>query len=290
MKWINGIVTALLVAVSGHALSEVVLETDDSVATKTGTWTASTSIAGYYGTGFATAAAAGGADVMRFLSPRTITTTGSWCIQAHWTAAANRSIAASYQVFDGTTLRATFIANQQLNGGAWRRLGCVILTRGLTSEVRLTDTGAAAGTVVVGDGVRWVWEESPVALDYCIAVNNGFGLGGTTFIAKNFVVPPVGTCKSWSGIMRTASTVVGTSTGTACLSNDGKLFTASLQTTAPEFLGIGTLGSDHIELCPLAATLGCPAHAGQSDRGTFGGPAKVIACTAALTTIPSSHD
>ena len=70
MKWINGIVTALLVAVSSYAFSEVVLETDDSVATKTGTWTASTSIAGYYGTGFATAAAAGGADVMRFLSPR----------------------------------------------------------------------------------------------------------------------------------------------------------------------------------------------------------------------------
>ena len=95
---------------------------------------------------------------------------------------------------------------------------------------------------------------------------------------------------SRAGIMKTATTVVGTSTGAACLSNDGKLLTITLQTTAPKFLGIGTTATDHIELCPAAATLGCPTHAGQADRGTFGGPAAQIACTAALVTIPSEHD
>src|SRR5262245_40351825 len=71
--------------------------------------------------------------------------------------------------------------------------------------------------------------------DFCVAVNGGFGAGGTTFVGKRFTAPLSGKCKPWAGIMFTATTVVGTSTGTACLSNDSKLLTMTLQTTAPEF-------------------------------------------------------
>jgi hypothetical protein len=126
--------------------------------------------------------------------------------------------------------------------------------------------------------------------DYCIAVNGGWGNGGTTFVGVNFSSPAAGACKPWSGIFKTATSVVGTSVGTACLSDDGKLFTVSLQSTAPEWLGVGVTATDHIELCPLASTQGCPAHAGQSDRGTFSGPAVKRACNAATSQIPSSHD
>ena len=127
--------------------------------------------------------------------------------------------------------------------------------------------------------------------DYCIAVSGGAGNGGATFVGTNFTVPAKGACKPWSGIMKTGITVVGTSVGTACLSDDGKLFTVSLQSTAPEFLGLGVISTDHIELCPLSLTLGCPAHNGQSDRGSFfSGAALKKTCTASDSLIPSSHD
>lgn len=290
MNWRKGMAVLIVAGLSNWASGEVVMDSDNNAATLTGTWTKVKTVLGFYGEDYATAQGAGSADTARFFSPRPITTTGNWCVQARWTAGATRTTAAKYQVFDGTTLRGTFTANQQINGGAWRRLGCVALTAGKIGEVRLSDLGVVSPSVVVADGVRWVWEEGPVSQDFCVAVNGGFGSGGTTFVGKGFVSPPNGTCKPWAGILRTGSTVAGTSTGAACMSNDAKLLTISLHTTLPEFLGIGVNATDHIELCPSAATLGCPAHNGQSDRGTFSGPAAQIACTAALGTIPSSHD
>jgi hypothetical protein len=290
MKYVQKFAVILFSLFALSANGEVVLDSDDNVATFGGTWTQSTALPGYYGTDFASAQGGGTSDTARFFSPRPITSTGNWCIQARWTQGANRSNAAKFQVFDGTTLRNTFTVNQQINGNAWRRLGCVSLTSGLTSEVRLSDTGVVATSLVVADGIRWVWEETQVNQDLCIAVNGGWGSGGVTFVGKNVSFPANGTCKPWIGMMKAASTVVGTSSGAVCKSNDGKLLTVSLQTTAPEWQGPSVIASDHIELCPLASTQGCPAHAGQFDRGTNAGPAAQIACTAAMSTIPSSHD
>jgi hypothetical protein len=128
------------------------------------------------------------------------------------------------------------------------------------------------------------------AADLCVAVNDGFGSGGTTFVGKGFIPPTHGTCKPWAGIVKTASTVVGTTTGAACLSDDGKLLTITLRTTDPQFFGGGTSVTDHIELCPLTSTLGCPASSGQFDQGFFSGPAAHVTCTKAVTSIPSEHD
>ena len=129
------------------------------------------------------------------------------------------------------------------------------------------------------------------AADFCVAVNGGFGSGGTTFVGKGFLPPTHGTCKTWAGIVKTASTVVGTSTGAACLSDDGELLTITLQTTDPAFFGSGTSVTDHIELCPRASTLGCPGSSGQFDHGSFfSGPAAQVTCTKAVTSIPSMHD
>jgi hypothetical protein len=129
------------------------------------------------------------------------------------------------------------------------------------------------------------------AADFCVAVNGGFGSGGTTFVGKGFIRPLRGTCKPWAGIVKTASTVVGTSTGAACMSDDGKLLTITLQTTDPEFFGNGTGVTDHVELCPLASTAGCPASSGQFDHGSFfSGPAAQVTCSTTATSIPSAHD
>jgi hypothetical protein len=137
--------------------------------------------------------------------------------------------------------------------------------------------------------------------NYCIAVNGGWGsteTNGTTFVGKGIEYPLKGACQPWFGIVRTSLTVVGTSHGSICLSNDGKLLTVSLTSTLPEYLGLGRAGVaiDHIELCP-GGNASCPAHSGQSDRGELANPvgattspAKHITCTSAMAAIPSSHD
>jgi hypothetical protein len=130
------------------------------------------------------------------------------------------------------------------------------------------------------------------AANFCVAVNGGFGNGGNSFVGEGFTSPAKGTCKPWAGIMKSNSTVVWTSTGAACLSNDGKLLTIVLQSTDPSFAG-NTNVTDTIELCPLASTLGCPAFNGQFDFSSFsgfGGPAAQVTCTTAVTKIPSTHD
>ena len=140
--------------------------------------------------------------------------------------------------------------------------------------------------------------------NYCIAVNGGWNPdnpGGTTFVGKGIEVPKNGACSPWFGIVRTSITVVGTSHGSICRSNDGKLVTASLTSTLPEWLGLGRNGVsiDHIELCPFLKRTGeCPAKEGESDRGDLGpqsgestgSPANRIPCTAEIVNIPSTHD
>jgi hypothetical protein len=296
MRWLSGFVLMLIIGVNAPAFSQVVMELDDNKATLVGTWVRANATAGFYGSGYRSAQGGGSSNTAQFLSPKPIGATGSWCIEARWIAGTDRATAAQYQVYDGSKLLKTFTANQTQNGGAWRSLGCVTLTAGLTSKVILSDTGVPAAKIVVADGVRWVWDEGGNPGNYCIAVNGGFGNGGTTFVGEGFVSPPKGACRPWSGIVRTAATVVGTTTGSACLSSDGKLFTASLHTTAPGFIGPPNLPSalavDHIELCPGT----CPVGVEQLDRGYFalgnpnGVPAASIPCTPALVTIPSVHD
>ena len=293
MKW--GSILAILMIVVGlstKAHGEVVLETDDNLAVFTGTWTQSTAGVGFYGTDFAFAQGGGSADTARFMTQVPITSTATWCIQARWTNGTNRTTAARYQVFDGTTLRGTFTVNQQVNGGAWRDLGCVKLTAGNTGAVQVSDAGVSSSSIVVADAVRWVWDERPLLQDFCVAVSGGFGSGGETFVGKEFISPTKGTCKPWAGIIKSNSTVVWTSTGAACLSDDGKLLTIVLQSTDPTFAGNASI-TDTIELCPLASTLGCPASSGQFDHSSFsgfGGPAAQVTCTTAVTSIPSVHD
>ena len=61
---------------------------------------------------------------------------------------------------------------------------------------------------------------------YCIAVNGGYGNGGTTFVARNFSLPAPCKCTTWNpGYTKTADTVVLTTGGTSCLSSDNKALT-----------------------------------------------------------------
>jgi hypothetical protein len=123
--------------------------------------------------------------------------------------------------------------------------------------------------------------------NYCIAVGGGFGGGGTSFIGKGFAVPAAGNCVPWSGFTKTASTVIVTTTGTGCLSSNGKVLTVSVSSADPDWFGAGQIGSDYITLCPAGVT-GCPISG--EDQGAFSGSAEPETCTAALLKLPATHD
>jgi hypothetical protein len=125
------------------------------------------------------------------------------------------------------------------------------------------------------------------AANFCVAVNGGFGTGGTSYIAPAFTLPAANNCTPWSGFTKTATTVIAISTGTGCLSKSGKVLTLSIFNTDPQFFGDGTAVSDQIQLCPKGVT-GCPI-AGQ-DFGNFGGTAVQQTCTARLLNLPQTHD
>jgi hypothetical protein len=127
---------------------------------------------------------------------------------------------------------------------------------------------------------------APAPAPYCVAVNGGFGNGGTTFVARSFSFPEASKCTPWSGYTKTASTVILTTGGTSCLSSDSKALTVSVSSADPWFLGAGQFAADYIELVRSAAT---EPFTGQ-DFGYFAGSAEPVSCTSDLLTLPSSHD
>jgi hypothetical protein len=127
------------------------------------------------------------------------------------------------------------------------------------------------------------------AADYCIAVNNGFGNGGTSFIGKGFTLPAAGNCQRWVGFAKTASTVIAISTGTGCRSSDGKVLELTISSTDPGYLGSGVVASDHIRFCP-GGTATCPIGGGSGVGALSNGSAKAQTCTSALLRLPAIHD
>jgi hypothetical protein len=121
---------------------------------------------------------------------------------------------------------------------------------------------------------------------YCIAVGGGFGNGGSTFVARNFSLPEASKCSPWSGYTKTASTVILTTSGTACLSSDSTALTVSVSSADPDYLGVGKLGVDYIKMSRTSAT---DPFSGE-DAGYLAGSAEPVSCTSDLLTLPSYHD
>ena len=122
---------------------------------------------------------------------------------------------------------------------------------------------------------------------FCVATAGGFGAGGTTFVGPGFAVPAVGNCTPWSGFTKTASTVILTTSGAACLSSDGKTLTLSVSSADPDFLGAGSIASDYIQLTRTGTT---GSFNSGSDQGEFSGSADQITCTSSLLQLPGTHD
>jgi hypothetical protein len=128
---------------------------------------------------------------------------------------------------------------------------------------------------------------APGPAPYCIAVNGGFGNGGSTYVARNFTMPDASKCTPWTGYTKTATTVVLTTDGTACLSSDSTALTVSVASADPDFFGIGAQAADYIKMS--RATVTDPFSG--SDAGLYlGGSAAQTSCTNDLLSLPAVHD
>jgi hypothetical protein len=121
---------------------------------------------------------------------------------------------------------------------------------------------------------------------FCVATAGGFGNGGTTFVAPGFTVPAANKCTPWSGFTKTASTVILTTSGAACLSTTGKTLTVSVSSADPDFLGTNP-ASDYIQLTRASST---GSFTSGTDQGEFAGSADQITCTSDLLSLPDIHD
>jgi len=126
----------------------------------------------------------------------------------------------------------------------------------------------------------------PGGAPFCIATAGGFGNGGTTFVAPGFTVPAENKCTPWSGFTKTASTVILTTSGAACLSTTGKTLTVSVSSADPAFLGTNP-ASDYIQLTRTSST---GSFSGGTDQGQFAGSADQVTCTSSLLTLPDIHN
>ncbi|MBF5046569.1 hypothetical protein FGE12_29400 [Aggregicoccus sp. 17bor-14] len=114
-------------------------------------WTAATSTAGYYGTGYyyaSVASVSDAADFWFYLSADATRTVDAW-----WTAGSNRSSATPFLAVNAAGVQVGSVtANQQLNGGRWNALGSFKFTRGW-NRIRVS-RWAGNGSVVIADAVR----------------------------------------------------------------------------------------------------------------------------------------
>jgi hypothetical protein len=129
---------------------------------------------------------------------------------------------------------------------------------------------------------------SSYASNYCIAVGGGFGNGGATFVGTGFAVPAAGTCSPWAGFTKAFSSAILSTSGSGCLSSDGKVLTFSFSSSDPSFYGSGVVVNDWIRMCP-AGTKSCTIGGGV-DSGNFTGSAAPVNCTSSLLSLPAIHD
>ncbi len=118
----------------------------------TGTsWTSSTNVAGYYGSGYyaSQTAAVSEPATFYFYLPAAATKT----IDAWWTSASDRATTAPFIIWNASgTKLATVNVNQQLNGGKWNTLGTWSFTAGW-NKVQVS-RWTTAGSYVIADAIQ----------------------------------------------------------------------------------------------------------------------------------------
>jgi hypothetical protein len=143
-----------------EAAVEIIMDNADASGVAiTGSWTASTGVAGYYGTNFIN----DGNDVAQkgIKSARytpTITSAGGYEVFARWTAHTSRATNVPIDInhAGGAT---TQMVDQKVNGGQWRSLGIYTFNAGTAGNVLIRTTGTNG--YVVADAVRFYKAATP---------------------------------------------------------------------------------------------------------------------------------
>ena len=121
------------------------------IVTPSSSWKSSTSVSGYWGSGYYVAPTAAVSDATTFEFQ--LAADGEKEVFAWWTAASDRTTTAPFVLFDaGGTKLATVYKNQQIDGGKWVSLGRYKFTAGWNQVAvsRWTTPGAQ----VVADAIR----------------------------------------------------------------------------------------------------------------------------------------
>jgi hypothetical protein len=143
----SAVVTILDDDVTG---GEIVL--DDPVATYVGTWSLSTTVAGYHGSGYRHDGNSGKGSKSAMFRP-SLATAGGYRVYLWYSANGNRAGNVPVDVIHaGGT--ATVTVDQRVNGGQWNLLGTYSFNVGTGGYVRIRNGGTTG--YVAADAVKWV--------------------------------------------------------------------------------------------------------------------------------------
>ncbi|MFP6684016.1 MAG: N-acetylmuramoyl-L-alanine amidase [Polyangiaceae bacterium] len=119
---------------------------------RSGAWTASKNVSGYFNTGYFWRSTGSTADAARF--DAYLPTNATVTIEAWWAAGSDRSAKAPFVIHDSTNAQLDVVhVDQRKSGGKWVTLGTYALTKGWT-KVSLS-RWTTPGDVVVADAVRF---------------------------------------------------------------------------------------------------------------------------------------
>jgi beta-glucanase (GH16 family) len=144
--------TATFDNVTISALANVIVDNAASTGvTVTGTWTASTSTQGYYGSNYLHDGNTGqGTKSVRFTP--TLASGGNYEVFAWWTGGTLRATNVPIDIVTSTGTSTVYV-NQQVNGGQWVSLGTYSFSSGTSGSVLIRNTGASS--YVIADAVRF---------------------------------------------------------------------------------------------------------------------------------------
>ncbi|WNR45628.1 golvesin C-terminal-like domain-containing protein [Paenibacillus roseipurpureus] len=133
--------------------ADTAITLDNTNATITGSWSASTNMPNYYGSNYLIKTVGTGAAAVRWTP--TITEAGTYQIY-YWLpdGYTDRITNASYTVYDGNSVNTGYTVNEQSAGGSWILLGSHPFNIGTSGYIEMKDTGN--NTYVVADAIRLV--------------------------------------------------------------------------------------------------------------------------------------
>jgi hypothetical protein len=134
------------------SVNPIIDNTDTAHTSVVGTWTAGTSVSGYYGSNYQFRSAGTGTNKFNWIPA--ITRSGTYEIFARWTIGTNRATNAKYTVTNHTGSILPVEVNQQLNNGIWISLGKYSFIAGGTAQITLSDN---ANGYVIADAVKLVY-------------------------------------------------------------------------------------------------------------------------------------